>query len=258
MLSSQDYHNKIAESALAWWRDAGVDYVSDGEAMNWLAPVATAPMRAEPPKPIEQPRRAVAAPEPAAAPKAARAEWPADLGALKAAIAGGAALPGCSYGSRTIAPTGEQGATAMVIGDFPEHDEVATGDYGSSAAGQLTAKILLAAQILPDFVYRTALAHSIPAAGSLPKDDLAILAEFVRHQIALVQPKIVVLFGSAACEAMLAQELMKARGNLLYINQNDRKTAAIATFHPRTLIMQPQLKVQAWKDLQILARKDYL
>ena len=256
MLSPQEYHNKLAESALAWWRDAGVEYVSDGEPMNWLAAVAAEPVRVETPKPVEQVRRVAVAP--IIAPMAKLAEWPSDLAALRAAIASGAALPGCGYGSRTVAPTGEVGAVAMVIGDFPEQEDVASGIYGSSAVGRLTENMLLAAQILPDFVYKTALAHSIPAAASLPKADLPSLAAFVRHQITLVQPKIVILFGSAACEAMLSQDLMKARGNLLDINQDDRKTAAIATFHPRTLIMQPQLKAQAWKDLQMLARKDYL
>jgi uracil-DNA glycosylase len=256
MLSSENYHNKMAESALAWWRDAGVDYVCEDETVNWLAPVVAAPVRQEAAKPVEQARRETVAP--VIAPAAPLAELPSDLVALKAAIAGGAALPGCGYGSRTMAPTGEAGATAMIIGDFPEQDDVASGAFGASAVSRLTENILLAAQILPDFVYKTALAHSIPASASLPKDDLPALAAFVRHQIALVQPKIVILFGSAACEAMLSQDLMKARGNLLDINQDDRKTAAIATFHPRTLIMQPQLKAQAWKDLQILARKDYL
>lgn len=256
MLSPQDYHNKLAESALAWWRDAGVEYMSDGEAMNWLA-VAPAPSaRAEVAKPAQRLRADAVAPKVATPAKVV--EWPSDLAALKSAIANGAGLPGCGYGSRTVAPTGEAGAIAMVIGDFPEHDDVASGIYGSSAVGRLTENILLAAQILPDFVYKTALAHSIPAAASLPKAELPTLAAFVLHQIALVQPKIVILFGSAACEAMLTLELMKARGNLLDINQDDRKTAAIATFHPRTLIAQPQLKAQAWKDLQMLARKDYL
>ncbi len=256
MLSPQEYNKQLAESAIAWWRDAGVDYVSDGEAMDWLAIVAAPPARAEAPRPVEQVRNAAVAP--IIAPTAKPAEWPADLSVLKAAIANGAALPGCGYGTRTVAPTGEAGAVAMVIGDFPEQEDAASGIYGSSAVGQLAENILIAARILPDFVYKTALAHSIPAAAALPKADLAALAAFVRHQIALVQPKVIILFGSAACEALLSQDLMKARGNLLDINQDDRKIAVIATFHPRTLMAQPQLKAQAWRDLQMLARKDYL
>jgi DNA polymerase len=251
MLSSQDYHQKLAESVHAWWREAGVDYVTEGQAMNWLGPVVARPA------PVKPAERILI--EPAAAPavivKAPAAEWSGDLAALKANIG---VLPGSNYGSRCIVPKGEAGATALVIGDFPEEEEIAAGEFGAGPAGILLTNMLLAAQIIPDLTYHTALAHSYPATASLPKDDFAALAAFARHQIALVKPQVVVLFGSAACEAMLEQELMQARGVLHYINHNGGKTAAMATFHPRTLMAQPQLKAQAWKDLQMLVRKDYL
>jgi DNA polymerase len=253
MLSSQDYHHKLTESALAWWRDAGVDYVTDGAPMNWLAPVVARPA---PAKPAE--RVLIEPAMPAVIAKAPLAEWPSDLAALKAAIRDGAGLPGCNYGSRCIAPMGEAGATALVIGDFPEEEEIAAGDYGAGPVGTLLTNMLFATQIVPDLTYQTSLAHSRPASGSLLKDDLPALAAFTRHQIALVRPKVVILFGAAACEAMLSEDLMSARGVSLYLNHDGRKTAAIATFHPRTLVAQPQLKAQAWKDLQMLVRKDYL
>ncbi len=249
MLSSRDYHNRLAESALAWWRDAGVDYVTDGEPMNWFGPVPARPL---PAKPVDRPVMEPSAP---AVAKAPLTQWPSDLPALKAAID---TLPGSNYGSRCIAPKGEAGATTLVISDFPEEEEIAADEFGAGPAATLLTNMLLAAQILPDLTYQTALAHSRPATAFLPKDDLANLASFARHQIALVQPKIVVLFGSVACEAILAQELMSVRGRLENINHDGGKTAAIATFHPRTLIAQPQLKAQAWQDLQMLARKDYL
>jgi uracil-DNA glycosylase len=250
MLSSQDIHTKLAESVHAWWRDAGVDYVTNGSAMNWLAPAA--PRQATPeipkPKPINPPAAAFV-------PKPALREWPNDIAALKAAIAD---MPGGNYGTHCIAPTGEMGATAFIVGDMPEEEEIAAGAFGSGPVARLLINMLLAAQFLPDLTYQTNLAHSRPATASLPKDDVPALADFVRHQIRLVQPQVVILFGTAACDALLGQELMQARGNLHYINHHDRKTAAIATFHPRTLMAQPQLKAQAWKDLQMLARKDYL
>jgi uracil-DNA glycosylase len=250
MLSSQDYHHKLAASALAWWRDAGLDYVTDGETMNWLEQPPTGPV---PAKTIET--RSSPPLAPAMVAKAPMSELPADLATLKAMIA---SLPGSSYDSRCLSPKGEAGATALVIADFPEEEEIAAGEFGKGPVGTLMTNMLLAAAIVPDLTYQTALAHSRPAGASLPKGDLGMLAEFARHQIALVKPKIVVLFGSAACEAMLSQELMQARGRLGFINHNGGKTAAIATFHPRTLIAQPQLKAQAWKDLRVLARKDYL
>lgn len=250
MLSPGDHHHKMAESLHAWWREAGVDYVTEGEPVNWLTPVVARPT---PVKPAE-----MALIEEQIAAKTLAAELPAELAALKAMIAEGIILPGLSYGSPSAVPSGEAGATAMVIGDFPEEEEIAARQFGSGAVARLAANMLLAAEIVPDLTYTTALAHSRPAAASLPKADFADITALVHHHISLVQPKVVVLFGAAACEALLGQELMQARGILHYINHHDRKTAAVATFHPRTLIAQPQLKAQAWKDLQMLVRKEYL
>lgn len=255
MLSSQDYPKKLADSALAWWREAGVDYVCDDQAMNWLIaaqhPRETVQNAPPPPKSPEPAR--VSAPSPAP-----KAEWSANLAKLKADIQSGLSLPGCGYGNICVPPVGEAGAMALVMGDFPEEEEIAAGQFVHGPVAKLRQAMLLSAEILPDLSYQTALAHSRPTSASLAKADLHDLGAFARHQIALVKPHIVILFGSAACEALLSQDLMQARGNLHYINHDDRKTAAIATFHPRTLMAQPQLKAQAWKDLQMLARKDYL
>lgn len=263
MQLQQDYHRKLSESVLAWWRDAGVDFAVEGESMNWLAPVEQKPIAQMPvteKSPRVEPLRAII-PETAnlqkAAPVSSPSTWPTDLASLKTAISQGA-LPGCSYGSRCIVPLGECGATAMVLSDIPEEDEISTGEFGKGQGSALLKNMLLSAEILPDLTYCTALAHSRPATGTLPKADLPALAAFARHQVELVKPKVLVLFGSAACEAILSLELMQARGILHYINHDDRKTAAIVTFHPRTLLAQPQLKAQAWKDLQMLARKVYL
>lgn len=250
MLSPGEYHQRLAESALAWWRDAGVDYVTDGQPANWLAPMVARPAPAK----LEE----KAFIEPPLASKAARAVWPDDLAALKTMIRDGSGLPGLSYGLPCAVPSGEAGATAMVIGDFPEEEDIAALQFGCGAVAGLATNMLLASGIVPDLAYTCALAHSRPAASSLPKGDLADLAAFARHHIDLVHPKIVVLFGSAACEAMLGEELMAVRGQLRFIKHNDRKTAVVATFHPRTLIAQPQLKAQAWRDLQLLVRKEYL
>jgi uracil-DNA glycosylase len=255
MLSKGETQIQLAASILAWWREAGVDYVTDGEPMNWLSPEMAAPVVSrfvETPE-VTQPVKPLAQPAPTPV-----QTWPDDLAALKTMIRERAGLPGLAYGGSCAAPTGEAGATAMVIGDFPEEEEIAAGQFGAGAAAKLLSNMLLAAQIIPDLTYTTALAHSRPATGAIPKADFADLAAFARHQIKLVQPKIVILFGSAACEALLGAELMATRGRLAFINQDDRKTAAVATFHPRTLMAQPQLKAQAWKDLQVVVKKEYL
>jgi uracil-DNA glycosylase len=250
MILHDDYNKNVTESVVAWWHLAGVDYVTDGKRMDWLAQAEDSPAPATHVEPTKTQPVAPVAP-----PQLVSAEWPTDLIMLKAMIK---ELPGSNYGPRALIPQGEAGATAMVVSDFPEEEEISAGQYGAGPVGQLLKNIMLAAQIIPELTYHTALAPSRPAAASLPRQDLPALAACVRHQIALVQPKIIILFGAAACEALLAQELMQARGILHYINYDDRKVAAIATFHPRTLIAQPQLKAQTWSDMQMLVRKDYL
>lgn len=254
MISSADDHYRLAASYHAWWRDAGVDYVCDGETVNWLE----AP--AEPsPKIIEKPASVVQAPIVSTQPVQDKiTQWPETIAELKQAIAAGAALPGCNYGSACVPPLGEMGAKTFVLVDCPEEEEVAAGRYGAGLTGALLTNMLLAARILPDFTYQTALASSRSATNSIAKSEMAQLAAFALHQIALIKPEIVILFGSAACEAMLGLELMQARGDLHYFNHHDRKTAAVATFHPRTLIAQPRMKSKAWQDLLMVARKDFL
>jgi uracil-DNA glycosylase len=259
MQTSQDHHLRLAESAIAWWRDAGVDYICDATAMDWLAsqPAPTAvpstidqPVKAAPSRAIET---AIAI-----APMVATADWPQDLPALQMACTTGMNLPGCHYSNHRIAPLGSTGARVMMISDFPEEAELVARSFGHGPVSALLRNMLLAANVAPDFCFQTALALSRPATGALPKDDMLLLGDFVRHQIALVQPEIVLILGTAACEALLGQDLMRARGSLHYINHDDRKTAAVTTFHPRTLLAQPQLKGKAWQDLQILTRKHCL
>ena len=210
MLSPQDNHLKTAESYLAWWQEAGVDYACDADIMNWLQPPVVedrpaAPTASTAAAPAKQ---QMAAPPivPARPLGIASADWPRDIEALKAAIGEGAALPGCGYGSRCVPPLGHMGATAFVIVDCPEEAEVAAARFGEGNVAALLKNMLLAAKILPDFTYQTALAHSRSAANSIPKDELPALAAFLRHQIALVNPQIVIMFGAAVCEALLAQE----------------------------------------------------
>lgn len=256
MQMPQDHHLRLAESAIAWWRDAGVDYICDGTAMRWLETQPT-------PVPIEKPvmaplARAAAPPPPMQSLAVPAGDWPQDLSALQTACATGMNLPGCQYSNHRIAPLGSVGARVMMITDFPEEAEIVASSFGHGPVSALLRNMLFAANVAPDFTFQTALALSRPATGALPKADMQLLGDFVRHQIALVQPEIILLLGTAACEALLGQDLMRARGSLHYFNHDDRKTAAVATFHPRTLLAQPPLKGKAWQDLQILTRKHCL
>ncbi len=239
----------IVNSLNSWWELAGVDIAVGDEAINWLALDAKPEVVA--PTPIKQ------APQPEL-PVKALAEWPQNIEALRRLIADGAALPGNMFGNRAVAPVGPENAKLMVISDLPESDELAAGKLGSGATGKLLERMLAAIGVNLTDCYWTTLATTIPAAGDLPDAVLPELAAFVRHQIDLVDPENIIILGSSACRALLGLELMEARANLQYFNHDGGKKAVLTTFHPRTLIARPQMKRQAWKDLQMFEKKDVL
>ncbi len=239
--------SKMVESLNGWWELAGVDTVVGDDAVDWLVfdakPEGVAPPSV---KPTPQPEL----------PIERKLEWPQDIESLRDMIVGGAPLPGNRFSNRPVAPVGPANAKLMLVSDLPEDDELATGKLGSGATGKLLERMMAAIGIDLADCYWTALATTIPATAELPDADLPELADFVRHQINLVDPQNIIILGSSACRALLGMELMEARHNLQNINYIGGKKAALTTFHPRTLLARPQMKAQAWKDLQMFVKKD--
>jgi uracil-DNA glycosylase len=246
----------IASSLVDWWKMAGVEYLVEDVSVDWLAPkeAETVPLAAATAAPTR-----ISESEPIIArPAISSSDWPADIAALQAAIASGLPLPGNTYGGKSAAPVGPVNAQLMIIGDIPDIEEIETGSFGAGGAGLLLANMVGAIGYNLADCYLGALATTRPATGELPEDDYSSLAAFALHQINLVNPQRVLVLGSAACRALLGADLMDARDVKSNINHIVGKKAATPTFHPRTLLARPILKAQAWKDLQMVAKKDAL
>lgn len=243
----------LVRSYMEWWSLAGVETLCADAPTDWMQQ----PVAAEAPTQPAKAKPTVAAPSlPTAPPTVPVAAWPSDLATLQSQIVGEARLPGTGYSSRRAGPVGASNAQLMLIGDIPEGDEIEAGYFGTGATGRLIDAMMRAIGFDRASIYQTALAHSQPATGAIPPGDLANLAQFGRHHAALVAPTRILLLGNAACEAFLGRNLMDARGRLHDFNHDGGKLAAVATYHPRTLIARPALKAQAWQDLQMLANKE--
>jgi len=245
-----------AESFLTWWRDAGVDYLCQDAPLNWLERTddkITERQAADRPL-VKAQLGPVDAPRPVSA--KATTSWPKDFAELMAAIASDAGLPGNGYSRRIASPFAVENAELMVICDFPEEAELASGQMGHGPTGQLLKAMVTACGYDPARVHIAALAHSRPASGALPPNDISLLADFARHHIAVAKPQRLLLLGTAVSEILTGTELMSARSGLPDFNQDGRSMATVATFHPRTLLARPILKRQAWQDLQAIVKKD--
>lgn len=239
----------IINSLTSWWELAGVDAAVGEMTVNWLQ-LDAEPEAAEATQvlPLQSAKSLTESVRPAI-------EWPTEIETLKTLIAEGCELPGNTLGSRFVAPIGLSNSEVMIVSDLPDQDEIIAGKLGSGASGVLLNRMMAAIGIKLADCYWTALATTIPSTGEVPEAAHSELADFVRYQMSLVRPKSLILLGSAACKALLNEELMKARAKLRNFNHDGSNLSVLTTFHPRTLIARPAMKAQAWKDLQMFAKR---
>lgn len=225
----------IAASALEWWRDAGVDTLTDETPRDWLA-------------------REVVARAPDAATEAAAAEPAAALPAtLEEFIAWriSDAAPDAGWG-KPVAPFGPANAELMVLLDLPEAEDSASDMLMSGPAGRLLDRMLLAIGQSRATVHLATLAVARPATGQIPGESEAQLGEIAIQHIRVAAPKAVLLLGQAASRAVLGTDGWNQRGNLRFVNHADGTIPALASLHPRFLLERPAAKAEAWKHLQLL------
>ncbi len=258
MLSSDKSHTELAAASFVdWWKLAGVDYDVQESPVNWLEPLESSAL----PVVVVEEQSPRIRPDIYSSQNIAPTnpeQWPDTIDGLLSAIRGNAPLPGNIYGGKSVPPILIPGAPLMIIGDVPDIEEVEAGQFGIGSSGRLLANMVKAIGFDLRDCSLTALASTRPATGELPDDDVANLAAFALHQVALAGPQHILLIGSVPCKALLGAELMDARISKPDVNHSVGKKAATPTFHPRTLLARPVLKTQAWKDLQMIAKKDAL
>ena len=237
----------VIESLTGWWDQAGLDSVVGDSPVNWLAEEGPEKSQAA------AATIANAATKQAEAAEAPAIAWPTDIASLRNMVIDGAQLPGNIYSPARFAPIGPENCEVMVISDLP--DILDTQEVVTSPNAPLLHRMFAAIGIELADCYRTWLATSMPSTLEVPEQDLPELAKFIRHQITLIRPKSIVILGSSACRALLSEELMNARSELRNINHDGLNIPTLTTFHPRTLISRPGMKKQAWRDLQMFAKR---
>ena len=235
------------ESLTGWWTLAGVDVAVSDETANWLAADTEE-------KPLSAAVAIAKAVSQTPIPAAPTIAWPSDIAELKRMVADGAPLPGNSFSSVFIPPVGPDVCDIMIVSDLPDAGDAEAMGSQSSDTALLLRRMLAAIRIDMSLCYRTWLATTTPPTGEVPEDSLPALGEFMRHQMRIIRPKLVIILGSSACKALLDDDLMNARAQTRNINHDGSNMATLTTFHPRTLIARPAMKAQAWKDLQTYAK----
>ncbi|WP_020396714.1 uracil-DNA glycosylase [Thiolinea disciformis] len=152
---------------------------------------------------------------------------------------------------RTVFGIGNQQASWMVIGEAPGAEEDRQGEPFVGRAGQLLNNMLAAIGLVREQIYIANILKCRPPNNRDPKPDEALLCRgYLERQIALVQPKLILVVGRIAAHNLLntTQSLAKLRGQRHDLPHT--QIPVVVTYHPAYLLRQPLDKRKAWQDLQ--------
>ena len=160
----------------------------------------------------------------------------------------------CSTRKNIVFGTGNKNAKIMFIGEGPGADEDIQGEPFVGKAGQLMNKCFEALEIERKNVYIANIVKCRPPQNRNPeKDEAEACINYLRNQVILIKPKIIVLLGSIALKNILGEEygITNSRGTWI----EKKGIWYMPTFHPAALLRDESKKIDFWKDLKEVNKK---
>jgi uracil-DNA glycosylase family 4 len=146
----------------------------------------------------------------------------------------------------------------MLVGEGPGEKEDMEGKPFVGDAGVLLNKMLNAIKIKRENIYITNVVNYRPPNNRKPEiSEINRYSIFLREHISIINPKILILMGSTAMEALFGQKLKisKERGKWKEIIISQKTFMTFLTFHPAYLLRQPDQKKFSWEDLKNIRKK---
>ncbi len=153
---------------------------------------------------------------------------------------------------------GNPKAKIMLIGEGPGSNEDQEGLPFVGRAGSLLDKMLASINLDRKNVYITNVVNYRPPENRRPtEEEIFKYLPYLKKHIEIINPKILVLLGSTALNALIGNEVVisKARGKWIEKQFGECKTSVIVTFHPAFLMRQPVQKKMAWIDLKMIRER---
>ena len=146
----------------------------------------------------------------------------------------------------------------MLVGEAPGEGEDVSGHSFQGEVGSLLKKMLLAINIEMNKVYLTYSINFRPPEDRKPTaQEIKRYSIFLKEHIYIINPKIVILMGGTAMEAVtgLSGRVSNERGNWKEIILNNKTLPLMVTFNPSYLIRFPENKKYSWEDLKKIKQK---
>ena len=153
---------------------------------------------------------------------------------------------------------GNFNSSIMIVGEGPGQKEDEVGKPFVGDAGQLLNKMLSAINIKRESIYITNVVNYRPPNNRKPETaEINRYSEFLREHISIIDPKILILMGSTAMEALFGSKIKisKERGTWKELIINNKTFLTMITFHPAYLLRQADQKKYSWADLKEIKKK---
>lgn len=157
--------------------------------------------------------------------------------------------------TQTVFGAGHPDADWLIIGEAPGFDEDRKGEPFVGRAGQLLTKMLLAIGLAREEVFIANILKCRPPDNRDPQQqEIMHCRPYLRRQIELIRPKIILAMGRVAAQALLDTDTAIGRLRGIKHWYEDTQIPVVATYHPAYLLRSPQQKRKAWDDLKFAVK----
>ena len=163
-----------------------------------------------------------------------------------------------NHATQLVFSDGTSESQLMIVGEGPGQKEDELGKPFVGDAGMLLNKMLMAINIDRNKVYITNVVNYRPPNNRKPEPaEITRYSNYLREHISIIDPKILILMGSSAMEALFGSKIRisKERGAWKELIVNQKTYLTIITFHPAYLLRQPDQKKYSWSDLKEIRKK---
>jgi DNA polymerase len=160
----------------------------------------------------------------------------------------------CETRNNVVPGEGNPHAKLMFIGEGPGQDEDRQGRPFVGRSGELLTRMIHAIGLERSEVYICNIVKCRPPQNRNPEpDEAAACLDYLRAQVALVRPRVVVLLGKVACQYTIRDQVFITRDHGRWYEQ--KGVWFMPTYHPSYLLRDPAKKREAWEDFQKVRAK---
>jgi uracil-DNA glycosylase family 4 len=148
---------------------------------------------------------------------------------------------------------GNPHASLVFVGEAPGGDEDVAGEPFVGEAGQLLTRIIQSIKLRREDVYICNVIKCRPPKNRDPKpEEIEACFPFLKKQLEVMRPRLICALGKFAAQTLLGttEKISKLRGKVYEFNH----IKVVPTFHPASLLRNPEWKREVWKDMQLIQR----